>query len=101
MPSMVHVRNNHACSIFRSSAHNGRPVAIAAGGGVWTGSEKITAEVWDYTITGSSWQLSKHISATYFYFLYLIHIHKKSYLSTELDISEMTNGQAIKDVLPL
>ena len=62
MPSMVHSRECFACSIFRSPAHNGRHVAIAAGG---YGPGPNTAEVWDFTITGSSWQLSKHISATY------------------------------------
>ena len=69
MPDMVHDRAYHACSIFRSPAHNGRPVAIAAG--AWDGTGSNTAEVLDYTITGSSWQLSKHISASYFYSLYL------------------------------
>ena len=61
MPSMVHERSFHACSIFRSPAHNGRPVAIAAGS--WSGSGSNTAEVLDYTITGSSWQSSKQIFA--------------------------------------
>ena len=70
MPSMVYDRYNHACSIFRSPAHNRRPVAIAAGG--YGSGYGATAEVFDYTISGSSWQLSKHISASYFYCLYLL-----------------------------
>ena len=61
MPSMVHEREYHACSIFRSPAHNRRPVAIAAGSR--SGSGANTAEVLDYTITGSSWQSSKLIFA--------------------------------------
>ena len=61
MPDMVHSRHSHACSIFRSPAHNGRPVAIAAGS--YGGSGMNTAEVLDYTITGSSWQSSKLIFA--------------------------------------
>ena len=32
MPSMVNERRDPACTIFRSPAHNGRPIAIAAGG---------------------------------------------------------------------
>ena len=32
MPSMVNKRRDPACTIFRSPAHNGRPIAIAAGG---------------------------------------------------------------------
>ena len=68
MPSMVYNRQFHACSIFISPAHNNRPVAIAAGG---NGPASTTAEVFDYTITGSSWQPSKLIFASYFYCLYL------------------------------
>ena len=69
MPSMLNERRGPACTIFRSPAHNGQPVAIAAGGGGYLAED--TAEVFDYTITGSSWQLSKHISTIYFYSLYL------------------------------
>ena len=56
MPSMVHERGFHACTIFESPLHNGRPVAIAAGG--WKSK---TAEVLDYTVTGTSWEISKLI----------------------------------------
>ena len=58
MPSMMHERRSPACSIFRSPAHNGRPIAITAGG---FGLD--TAEVLDYTVTGKSWEFSKLTSA--------------------------------------
>jgi len=50
--SMVHARRDHACTIFNSPAHNGRPVAIVAGGG----RSSNTAEILDFTQEGSSWQ---------------------------------------------
>ena len=31
-PSLKNARSNHACSIFRSEAHNGNPVIVVAGG---------------------------------------------------------------------
>ena len=55
--SMVHARYYHACTIFNSPAHNGRPVAIVAGSN--GGSEENTAEILDFTQEGSSWQESK------------------------------------------
>ena len=58
MPSMIHERVSPACSIFRSPAHNGRPIAITAGG-----YSSNTAEVLDYTVSGKSWELSKLTSA--------------------------------------
>ena len=57
--SMVHVRKWHACTIFNSPAHNGRPVAIVAGSYAYSGLN--TAEIWDFTQEGSSWQESKLI----------------------------------------
>ena len=30
--AMVHARGYHACTIFKSMLHDGRPVAIVAGG---------------------------------------------------------------------
>ena len=69
--SMVHARAGHACTIFNSPAHNGRPVAIVAGG---YGSPK-KAEILDFTQQGSSWQKSKLIFLLWYNFccLYLSH----------------------------
>ena len=57
--SMVHGRRNHACTIFKSPAHDERPTAIAAGS--YDGSGSNTAEIWDYTIERSIWEESKLI----------------------------------------
>ena len=57
--SMIHERSSHACTIFKSPLHDGRPVAIVAGG--W-GSPK-TTEILDFTEDGSTWQKSKLIFA--------------------------------------
>ena len=54
MRSMLYERDLHACTIFESPLHNGRPVAIAAGG-----SKSKTAEVLDYTVAGAFWEISK------------------------------------------
>ena len=51
---MVHLRSGHACTIFNSMTHNDRPLAIVAGG---FGGD--TAEIWDFTLEGTSWKLSK------------------------------------------
>ena len=59
MEPMVHARYHHACTIFNSPAHNGRPVAIVAGG--QPSSAYKTAEILDFTQEGSSWQESKLI----------------------------------------
>ena len=58
--TMVNARSSHACTIFLSEIHEGRPVAIVAGGSSWSVETK--AEVWDYTQKGSSWVASKIIS---------------------------------------
>ena len=52
-PNMIEDRVNHACSIILSPAHEGRPLAIMAG--------KNTAEVLDFSIPGSNWQLSEYL----------------------------------------
>ena len=57
--SIVHWRWNHACTIFNSPAHNGRPVVIVAGG--QPSSAYKTAEILDFTQEGSTWQESKLI----------------------------------------
>ena len=56
-PSMNHGRDQHACGIFHSSAHLGRPVIVAAGSYYKDG--KKSSEIWDFTMPGSQWQSSK------------------------------------------
>ena len=55
--SMVRPRNSHACTIFKSLAHDGRHVVITAGS--YSGSGMNTAEIWDFSQEGTSWQESK------------------------------------------
>merc|ERR1739848_287504 len=55
--STNHVRYYLACGIFHSAAHSGRPVIVAAGG---SGGEA-SSEFWDYTQTGSKWQLTDRL----------------------------------------
>ena len=62
--SMVNPRYDHACSIFRSLAHDGRQVVIDAGGS--GASDK--AEIWDFSQEGTSWQESKLILILYFWY---------------------------------
>ena len=57
MQSMVHERSDHACTIFKSPLHDGRSIAIVAGG---QGSPN-KAEVLDFTQDGASWQESNII----------------------------------------
>ena len=61
-PSMRIGRNHHACGIFQSSAHSGRPLVVAAGGrGTEEGTPR-TSEFWDFTMPGSEWQISKFLA---------------------------------------
>ena len=55
---MLHKRRSHACTIFNSELHEGRPVVIVAG--AWSGSGSKTAEILDYTNEGT-WQESNLI----------------------------------------
>ena len=64
--SMLDARIYHACTIFNSALHDGRPLAIVAGG--FGASEK--AEIWDFTKEGTSWQQSNIILLTYYLFLF-------------------------------
>ena len=57
-PSMVKERRMHTCSTMVSPAHGGRTVAVVAGG--W-GDGPDTAEILDYTMSGSTWQLSEYL----------------------------------------
>ena len=68
---MVHARDNHACTIFNSPQHYGRPVLIVAGSDIASGSGIDTAEILDFTKEGSSWQESKLIFALLLILLFL------------------------------
>ena len=57
-PSMNCGREYHGCGIYHSTAHLGRPVIVTAGGGGGQG-EGPSSEIWDFTVPGSQWQLSK------------------------------------------
>ena len=54
--SMMYKRFDHACSTMVSFAHEGRTVAVVAGG-----DGQDTAEILDYTIPGSTWHLSEYL----------------------------------------
>ena len=56
-PSMNHGRAGHGCGIFHSSVHLGRPVIITTGSTFGEGEKN--SEIWDFTVPGSQWQLSK------------------------------------------
>ena len=61
--SMLNGRQRHACTIFNSALHDGRPLAIVAGG--TDGSTFLKkAEIWDFTKEGTSWQQSNIILLT-------------------------------------
>ena len=66
--SMLNERELHACTIFNSALHDGRPLAIVAGG-YPSGSASKKAEIWDFTKEGTSWQQSNIILLTYYLFL--------------------------------
>ena len=56
-PSMNHERYYQACGIYHSNVHSDRPVIVTAGGGRGDGTK--SSEIWDFTMPGSQWQLSK------------------------------------------
>ena len=61
-PSMMNARAFFACSTMVSPAHQGRTVAVVAGSfyGDPDGDDgRDTAEILDFTVPGSSWELSK------------------------------------------
>ena len=57
-PPMNNARSIHACSSMKSPAHKGRTVAVVAGGG---GDGLDSAEILDFTIPGSAWELSEYL----------------------------------------
>ena len=48
----------HGCDIYHSSVHLDRPVIVTAGGGA-AGAGASSSEIWDFTVPGAQWQLSK------------------------------------------
>ena len=68
MQSMVHERAYHACTVFKSPLHDGRSIAIVAGGCCLSNK----AEVLDFTQDGASWQESNvNFDSVLSVFLYL------------------------------
>ena len=54
MEPMLTIRSRHACTIFNSALHDGRPILIVASG---IGSSiDNTAEILDFLKEGTSWQ---------------------------------------------
>ena len=58
-PPMNHARSWHSCSTMESLAHEGRTVAVVAGSGYGDGMD--SAEILDFTISGSAWELSEYL----------------------------------------
>ena len=82
MESMLHERDVHACTIFKSGLHYGRPVMIAAGS--FDGSGSNTAEILDFTKKGATWQESNDIFTLLPCFVSILE-WLMSVLSTELE----------------
>jgi hypothetical protein len=57
-PPMNHARFGHSCSTMESPAHEGRTVAVVAGG---VGDGPDSAEILDFDIPGSAWELSEYL----------------------------------------
>ena len=54
---MNHTRGGFACSTMVSAVHDGRTVAVVAGA---FGDGEDTAEILDFTMPGSVWELSEY-----------------------------------------
>merc|ERR1711956_155301 len=54
-PPMNHARSIFSCSTMQSPAHEGRTVAVVAGG---LGDGPDSAEILDFNIPGSAWELT-------------------------------------------
>ena len=80
LKSMLYSREEHACTIFNSMLHDGRPILLVAGSNGVLGANK--AEFFDYTKEGSSWQESNlifaFISSALLYFFKDISVFQKS-----------------------
>ena len=55
-PKMSDERYAFACTVFRSEAHEGRPVLVVAGSATGTGR---TTEILDYTVDNAVWEERK------------------------------------------
>ena len=58
-PPMNHARYHQACSTMKSQAHEGRTVAVVAGS--YSGDGMDSAEILDFNISGSAWELSEYL----------------------------------------
>ena len=58
-PPMNHARGHHSCSTMKSPAHEGRTVAVVAGS--YNGDGMDSAEILDFSIPGSAWELSEYL----------------------------------------
>ena len=66
--NMIERRGQPGCAIIRSPAHDNRPVVFVVGGsGAFGFAAKTHAEMWDYTMEGSSWIKSKLIHVFIFH----------------------------------
>ena len=63
---MLYQRSSFGCTIFKSVAHDGRPVMIAVGG---QGGGHMTSEVWDFTKDGTSWEESRFTLVLHYWHL--------------------------------
>ena len=77
--SMLNERYRHACTIFDSALHDGRAIAIVAGGCCSSTGAPKKAEIWDFTKEGTSWQQSNIILLTYY--LFLLYCSKEGVMS--------------------
>ena len=57
---MNHARGEFACSTMVSAVHDGRTVAVVAGGTGAGYNDLDTAEILDFTMPGSVWELSEY-----------------------------------------
>ena len=79
--NLLFSRGSAACTTFNSPLHGGRPVVIAAGGSLGGGA---TAEIYDYTIPGKSWEQSKT-----FIFLSFFRITTKSCILLIISVADL------------
>ena len=60
-PRINNGRVRHACSIFQSSQHGGRPVLVVAGGYSSGAGDVKFSEFWDFTVPSSKWEQSSEL----------------------------------------
>ena len=69
-PRMKKSRSFHACGIFNSEEHEGRPLIVVAGS--FNGSADRTSEYWDFTLSDSEWELCSKFFVCLLFFLFII-----------------------------